>query len=173
MKHTLIIMVGCPGSGKNYWIDNHKYNLNGSVKIVSRDEIRFSMLSEDDSYFAKEKEVYKKYVNEICDGVKNYDITIANATHLNEGSRSKLFRSIAGVAHPQNTEIIAMVIKNDLNTCLKQNAYRKDREFVPEDSIRNMYSSLTIPAIEEGFDKIYIYKGKENNKSKYEVIKKG
>ena len=173
MRKQLWIMVGVPGSGKNYWIDTHKDSFNGSVKIVSRDEIRFSLVKEDEEYFSKEKEVYNNFIKEICEGLCKYDITIANATHLNAGARAKLFKQVSWYINSCDVEVNAMVIKRDLNTCLAQNNQRKGRELVPESAIRNMYSSLTIPAIEEGFDNIYINKGKINDKSHYEVIKKG
>ena len=46
-------MVGAPGAGKSTFIKNNKDKLCGSVNIVSRDEIRFSLLKDGDEYFSK------------------------------------------------------------------------------------------------------------------------
>lgn len=178
-KKQLWIMIGVAGAGKDYWIKNHIDSFKGNTKVISRDEIRFSMLDIDadtvsvdnNVYFSKEKEVYKEYINQICDGLVHNDIVIANATHLNEGSRSKLFRSISGIAHQKAVEINAMVIKTPLKTCLNNNSNRKGAKFVPEQQIKRMYSSLTIPTIEEGFDNIYVYKI-EQGCPKYSIIQK-
>ena len=55
---NLFIMMGAPGAGKSTFIKN----LKGESGIpISRDQIRFSMVKEDEPYFSKEKEVYKEF----------------------------------------------------------------------------------------------------------------
>ena len=49
---------------------------------------------------------------------------------------------------------------------------REGRAFVPETAIRNMFSNFSIPAFEEGFDNIYIYR-QNKNKVIYEILRKG
>ena len=56
-KKQLWIMVGVPGSGKDYWIDKHISSFNGNVKVISRDKIRLSILKDGEDYFSHEKEV--------------------------------------------------------------------------------------------------------------------
>ena len=41
MTGRLILMVGCPGSGKSTWLKNNKQE---DAVVVSRDEIRFKIL---------------------------------------------------------------------------------------------------------------------------------
>ena len=58
--NKLYLMVGIPGSGKSTFIANTK---EVRTLIVSRDAIRFSMVSEGESYFKKEKEVFNTFIN--------------------------------------------------------------------------------------------------------------
>ena len=52
----LFLMMGAPGSGKSYWATHH---LSERDKYISRDEIRFSFLEENDAYLQK-KQMYLK-----------------------------------------------------------------------------------------------------------------
>lgn len=171
-KKQLWIMIGVPGSGKDYWIDKHVNSFNGSVKVISRDKIRFDILREGEDYFSHEKEVFRKYAEEICNSLIKYDIVIANATHLNEKSRSKLFRAISKAVYYTEAEINAMMIKTPLRSCIEHNSLRAGRAYVPEDQIKRMHSSLTTPNLDEGFDNIYIYTV-EKGIPKYKILKKG
>ena len=85
---TLYMMVGIPGSGKSTFAKTLK------GKYVSRDEVRFKLLQDEDDYFAKEKEVFQKFIYEIEEGLSKGNDVIVDATHLNKGSRYKLFSSI-------------------------------------------------------------------------------
>jgi predicted kinase len=163
-------MVGVAGSGKDTWIKNHINWFAEDVKVVSRDQIRFSLIG-DGGYFSKEKEVWKEFVSQIKDGLKNYNDTIVNATHLNTASRTKLLRALgldlAGI------EVNAIVINVDVEIALAQNENRKEpkNQYVPRSVIRNMASQMTEPEIEEGFDNIFVYT-REGEKVNY-FIKTG
>lgn len=64
---TLFIMVGLPGSGKSTFLKRRAHEFTTSrcgYTVVSRDAIRFSLLSDTDDYFAKENEVFKKFTQE-------------------------------------------------------------------------------------------------------------
>jgi len=159
-------MVGIPGSGKSTWIQNHKDSFEGTVKVVSRDEIRFSMLKDDEDYFAHEDEVYDKFINEIKDGVANYDVTIADATHTNINGRTKLFKSLGNSI--KDVKVIAMIIRPSLNVTLAQNEQREGRKKVPRGQIRRYYFSYTKPTFDERFDEIWTYKN-----FKYEIEERG
>ena len=50
-KKQLIIMCGAPGSGKSTYIEKHFISFPGYTKVVSRDQIRFSILKDDEDYF--------------------------------------------------------------------------------------------------------------------------
>lgn len=166
----LYVLVGAPGSGKSTWAATHISSMPAPAFYVSRDEVRFSLVSEGDSYFSKEKEVYRKFISLIKDGLQNYDITVADATHLNVASRAKLLRALG--TSLQGVEVSAIVIQNSLADTLAQNRNRlKTRSFVSEDRVRVMFNSMTIPSFEEGFDKVYIYNAK-NEGAKYTILER-
>lgn len=94
MKKTkLYLMCGIPGSGKSTYL---KTRFIQPPVVVSRDEIRFKMVREDEEYFSHEKEVYNEFINQITQELKFFQEVFVDATHLNEASRTKLLRSLGG-----------------------------------------------------------------------------
>lgn len=148
----LHLMMGTPGSGKSTWITNH---INSSKEIwISRDEVRFSMVAEDEEYFSKEKAVFREYIRRINEALDNEMDVFADATHLNKASRNKLLRAINPKATP---EVDVIWIKTPLSECIYRNDNRKGtRSFVPRSVIRRMFYQIEKPEFEEGFDTIYI-----------------
>lgn len=168
-KVRLWLMCGIPGSGKSTWIRNHKNFFSSNSIIISRDKIRFSLLKENDDYFSKEKEVWTQYIAEIKNALKFNEDIILDATHLNEASRGKVLKALKNYLN--EVEINVIVINSGLKTAINQNNMREGREFVPESAIRRMNSSMTMPSLEEGFSKIYIYNN-SNGKTKYQIIER-
>ena len=144
MKNKLYLMVGCPGSGKSTYAKRYLTN----AVYISRDDIRFSLVKENEEYFSKEKEVFKVFVNKINNKLRDgYDV-VADATHLNPSSRFKLLTNLD--LNKNKTEVIAIFIQMPLDICLKQNEKRKGtRSYVPKTVIKRMYYSLTAPNTEE------------------------
>lgn len=146
----LIVLVGCPGSGKTTLV---KQLLQEGDVYVSRDEVRFSLVRENEEYFSRENEVYKTFVQKIQEGLDKGGKVYADATHLNAASRGKLLRRLSGL---KDTYVTALVVKTSLKTCLERNSQRKGRAAVSESVVRSMHRSFTVPTFEEGFDKINI-----------------
>ena len=141
---VLRIMMGCPGSGKSTFATSMM--MTGEV-YVSRDAIRFSMITEDDEYFSKEDEVFNKFIEIIDVNLAAGKTVYANATHLNRKARLKLLNSLT--VKPDFIEIIYM--KTPLEVCLERNNKRKGtRAFVPRSVIRRMYASIEEPKYKEG-----------------------
>ena len=136
----LIMMMGIPGSGKSTYIKTHLSEFNNPI-VVSRDEIRFSMLKPGEEYFSKEKEVFKKYIDTINTELANDRDIIADATHLNSTSRKGL---LYNVSFTNIDKVIVIYINTSLEEALERNATRTGRELVPESAIKNMYNSLQI-----------------------------
>ena len=161
-KSKLYLMCGIPGSGKSTYL---KTRFIQPPVVVSRDEIRFKMVREDEEYFSHEKEVYNEFINQITQELKFFQEVFVDATHLNEASRTKLLRSLGG--NLKDVEVNIIWMKVPLEVALKQNENRKGtRAYVPETVIRRMASQMTIPTKEEGFEHIYVV---ENGREK-EII---
>ena len=155
---TLIIMMGVPGSGKSTWTNLLAETYDATV--VSRDDIRFSMVKEDEEYFSKENEVFDTFTKTISWFLSQNVNVIADATHLNYGSRRKLLNALT----TKPTFIIIAHKDEKLETCLQRNENRKGtRAYVPESVIRRMFYSQEKPMADECDEYIRVWTGEENN----------
>lgn len=143
------LMVGTPGSGKSTFAKNILFDSN-TMRYISRDEIRFSILRKGDNYFAKEKKVYDEFIRKIkaaLDDEDNYLTSIiVDATHLNWTSRRKLLSAL-GMLNGQYSwvKVIPVIMNTSVNECINRNAKRFDRERVPDDKLIEMEHSKTHP----------------------------
>ena len=130
-------MVGVPGSGKTTWIKNQLAEKGGAW--CSRDEVRFSMLKENDEYFSKEKDVFAAWIKNINEAIRDENVTdiYVDATHISEASRNKTLLRL----DVKNVEVIPVVMATPLEVCLKRNAKRTGRACVPNNVIEEMYQS--------------------------------
>ena len=62
MKNKLYVICGVPGTGKSTFCKNHLTMFGDNVKYVSRDDIRFSIVKENEEYFSHETEVFNKFI---------------------------------------------------------------------------------------------------------------
>lgn len=128
---TLWLTSGAPASGKTTFI---KENL-PQIPYVSRDEIRFSLIKDDEDYFAYENEVFREFVKKIQNTLDTEGKCVADATHLNERSRNKLLDRL----NLDGVEIIVISFKTPLEVLLERNENRTGRSYVPRSVIRRMY----------------------------------
>lgn len=143
MRKKLYIMVGAPGCGKTTYVRTHATP--GHSAHISRDAIRFAKLEEGESYFGREKEVYKTFIQQIVmafDDCPWVDEVWADATHLTENSRKKLLSNLITV----DIDVIPVVIMPELDICLGQNMLRTGRERVPDAIVEKMYNTYEDPA---------------------------
>lgn len=159
-KRKLYLMMGCAGSGKSTYLKTRFSQR--PLAVISRDEIRFSMVKEDEEYFSRENEVYAEFIQQIKDALDFNAEVFADATHLNERSRAKTLRALGESI--KDVEVNIIWVRVPLETALIQNENRiGTRSYVPKSVIYRMHSQLTKPTKEEGFDHIYIF---ENGKEK-------
>lgn len=146
MKNKLYIMSGVPGSGKSTFANLY---FPGAV-YVSRDEIRFNLVKENEEYFSREDEVYDTFINKIKKALNENKDVIADATHLNQYSRLKLIK-LSGV-DPEKTEIVVIFMRIPLKECIARNEKRKGtRSYVPPSVIAKMFKNLRTPTFDECF----------------------
>jgi len=146
MNKTLWLMCGAPGSGKT-WFAKNKLMKGYGWDYISRDEVRFSMIKDGEEYFSHETAVFNEFVEKIAIALDwGHDNVIADATHLNWGSRRKLLKALSKNCVLEDVDVIPVVIDVKLEDILERNKLRDDRARVPEETIRRMYSSISDPA---------------------------
>lgn len=157
----LIMFCGIPGSGKSTEARRMAGSLAArgiTVEYISRDELRFSMISNESEYFSKEKEVFSKFVEKMNNSLNKNDCTIIDATHISEVSRAKILRR---VEDPANVRLLVLYLTTPIDVCKQQNDFRTGRERVPHEAIERMTEQFEIPAEKEfvkfGFDGIEIW----------------
>ncbi len=129
-------MSGIPGSGKSTYCKD-KIKENGSVR-VSRDDIRFALIDDNEEYFSHENEVFREFIRIINEYLANDDVTdiYVDATHLNEKSRNKVLDRL----HLKNANINVINFFIDCDLAIKRNNMREGLAVVPEHVIRNMFN---------------------------------
>ena len=131
------ILSGVPGSGKSTWA-RKKIAEKGGVHC-SRDEIRFSLLKDDEDYFAHEDEVITLWLEKVTNAINDPEVenVYVDATHLTEKARAKVLGEL-----PKGDYFITTVFFDvPLETCIERNDNRTGRAFVPHSVIRRMYAS--------------------------------
>lgn len=129
-------MSGVPGSGKSTWVSN-RIAARGGVHI-SRDAVRFSMVSENEEYFAKEDEVFFAFISKIQEAIMDMegpDDIYIDATHVNEKGRRKVLSKL-DLDNVENITVVVMDVP--LEVAIDRNDNRTGRTFVLHSAIRRM-----------------------------------
>ena len=156
-RKKVFLMCGVPASGKSTFVQQ---NMNPVTDVwCSRDLVRFSMISEDEEYFAREPEVFATWIKNINDALAldSVENIFVDATHLNKASRLKTLNRL----NLENADVVPVVVLTSLQTCFLRNKKREGRARVPSSVIRRMYSSFVHPTLEEFPYKNIITVGKE------------
>ena len=157
----LIMFCGIPGSGKSTEARRMERSLtarNLMAEYISRDELRFSMISDESEYFSKEKEVFSKFVEKMNNSLNKNDCTIIDATHISKASREKILRR---VENPDNVRLLVLYLTTPIDVCMRQNDLRTGREQVPHEVIEKMAKQFEEPTEKEfigfGFDTVEVW----------------
>ena len=154
----LYLMCGCPGSGKSTFLKNKIKQNNDKNVIISRDEIRFSIVHPNEPYFSHEDEVVNIFWDKINTALAEGKDVFVDQTSLTVKSRKWLLQHVTGYTYAN-----LIWIDEDLDTCLDRNEKRKGtRAYVPRDDVKRMHSQFVIPSLNEGFDYIFRYNSKED-----------
>lgn len=129
-----------------------------TVEYISRDELRFSMISDENEYFSKEKEVFSKFVEKMNNSLNKNDCTIIYATHISKASRAKILQQ---VENPDNVRLLVLYLTTPLDVCVRQNDLCAGRERVPHEVIERMAEQFEEPTEKEfigfGFDSVEVW----------------
>lgn len=142
-QKTLLLMSGPSGAGKSYWVKNFIKDRPNAI-WVSRDAVRFSMVSENEKYFSKENDVFKEWIRQIQEALdsEGEGWVIADATHLNERSRNK---TLDALILDDDIQIIPVFSYPGVQKCLENNEKRYGRAYVPRSVIRRMAMNYEPP----------------------------
>ncbi len=150
-RKKVYLLSGPPASGKSTWVRSH---MTPGSEWISRDNVRFSIVSEDEDYFSHEDEVFDTFIAYINQTLENPDIhTIyIDATHLNRRSRNKTLNRV----RKQNiAELNCVCFTTSKELCQARNSLRSGRARVPSTAIDNMFNSYAFPTENEGFTHVY------------------
>lgn len=135
-KSKVHLMVGLPGSGKDYYIKNNLKDL----PVVSLDEIRKELKIKPTGNQGKVIQLAKERAKEFLRKGTEFVWNSTNTTRDLRGKTINLFTTY-------NAYITIHYINKDLNTILEQNKNRT--EVVPENVIRKLYRKIDIPSASE------------------------
>ena len=120
---------------------------------ISRDQIRFALLNNDQEYFEVEDKVRKFYFQEIervTGDSYTDDCVFIDATHLTPKARATTLRHIA-----PDVRTIALYFNVPIGVALERNNKREGRARVPDTVIYNMHERFTKPTRKEGFYEVW------------------
>ena len=146
--NTLYVMVGIPGSGKS--TEAHKIQaIDPRIVYISRDEVRLSIIKDNEHLFSHEDEVYDAFYDKIAAQLTLSD-AIADATHMSPGARLKLINALnkRGMT-TDKYQIIFVCMDVPVEECIRRDDAREGRAHVTAPVIRRMNRSLDFPTIDE------------------------
>ena len=141
-EKMLWVMCGVPGSGKS-WVAKHTLMRGLGWRYVSRDDVRFEIVKDDEEYFSHETKVYNEFIRRIKTALNEEGVfnVIVDATHINWASRRKLLKALG----LDGDGVICVVVQNEMDEIIKNNESRTGRAVVPRVVVRRMSNQMTDP----------------------------
>ena len=144
-RGQLFMMVGIPASGKSSWI---RSNCDQNWIIISPDSIleeRYDYEWTPERASEAWAESFQQYGQVLLNGGQ----VVWDATFVSPIVRAAVLHIANGAGF--NTR--AVFFDTDVELCVQRNM-KRDREPVPEETIRRMHDALVPPTEEEGFDQV-------------------
>lgn len=143
-KFTIYVMLGLPGSGKNYFIDHYKYFKENNLPVISRDDIRTEIGIPGEKPFGNKEQENK--VTEICEErmieyCKKQQSFIINNTNLRRSFR----RDYIELTDEYKPQIVYIFIEPN---SLEDN-YNRRRGIMSLDVIDRMLDNMEFPHTSE------------------------
>lgn len=146
-KQRFLMLIGLPASGKST-VAAGLMEDREDVVYLSSDLIRLELFG-DESIQQNNGEVFNQMAVRTREALKNGKHVIYDATNISRKKRRGLLQQL-----PKNVEKIACYISTDYKKVIEQNENRERK--VPQHVIDNMYKSMQIPVISEGWDSIVL-----------------
>ena len=142
---NLYIMVGLPGSGKDFYINNNKKDTD---VVLSSDGIREELGDVNDQ--TQNELVFKLLYERLIENIKAGKDCWLNATNVTIKNRARGIE----IGKKYGCNIIAVVMAVPVDVCIEQDKQR-DRT-VGEEVIQKFVSRFQIPIYGEGFNDIIV-----------------
>lgn len=153
----LIVMVGLPGSGKDYWIEQFiKQNGDQKWHVASSDAIIEAIAAEQGKTYSEvfdstAKHAMKRMESEVSEAIKRRENIIWNQTNMAPGKRKSILSKFPAEYHKK-----AVVVTTDPEVHHRRLKNRADStgKSIPSHVIRSMRDNYVEPTRDEGFDDI-------------------
>ena len=146
-EKIVYMMVGIPGSGKSTWV---RQNRDEDWVVISPDAIleeRYHYEWTPERAAEAWADSYQQFGSLLVEG----GTMVWDATFTSPMMRSAILHIAKGVGYT----VKAIFCQANMDLCFSRNL-KRDREPVPENTIRRMADSLIPPTVEEGFDEVQI-----------------
>lgn len=168
-----IIMAGLPGTGKSTLREKLLEDFSDYVFIYSTDDYIEDIASiqkttYSDVFQANIKSATELMNQRLADELNQNTDILWDQTNLNEKKRSHIIRQF-----PKNYQVECHCILPPRDVDEESELWRRlesrEGKSIPENVIRNMWNSFSIPNEQEGFDVIYYYDmyGEKVNEQEY------
>lgn len=148
-QQKVFLLAGVPGCGKSTWVQK-QIDIYGGV-WCSRDNVRFSMVKEDEPYFSQEDRVFQSWIDQIQNAINRGENVYIDATHINANSRKKVLRRL----QLKGATLCGVNFLIPPEICYERNAQRTGRARVPDSVVSNFINGFhPINATNEGFDEV-------------------
>ena len=156
-RPELIVMVGLPGSGKDYWIEQYqKANPNKKYYVASSDAIIEAIAASQGKTYSEvfdtvSKRAMSQMNSEIAQAIRNRENIIWNQTNMAAGKRAKILSQF-----PREYTKTAVVVTADpeVHNARLQARGAATGKNIPGHVMKSMRDSYVEPSRAEGFDNI-------------------
>lgn len=141
-RSAVYVMIGLPGSGKNYWIENVlKKNHPNELIVLIRDDIRteIGIEGEKPQGSKKQEEEVTKILNQrYMDAVKQHKDVVINNTHMLRRWRNALKDLVMSMENPPM--FVYIVVDTPIEICKERR-----KGMMPLDVIDKMFNEWEMP----------------------------
>lgn len=159
MNKIFIMLIGIPASGKTFFVKNTLPQLypNDQFAIISSDDILERIAKEQGKTYS---EIFKDEAkNAIVEMNMNFRDAVFKGENIVWDQTNLTVKSRRGKISqlPKDYYKIAVVMKLPDKEELEKRLNSRPGKFIPKSVIDSMISQLTLPTIDEGFNKIINY----------------
>lgn len=140
-----IMVVGVPGSGKSYFLEQNFSNFH----IHSSDKIRGELL-ENESDQSNNSLIFETLHQRVKEDLKNKISCCFDATNTNSKRRKAFLQELKNIP----CEKICYIVATPVELCIENDKHRERQ--VGEEVINKFYRNFNIPTLREGWDNIKI-----------------